>query len=228
MITRKLLQFGLVAALPLFGSWGLTRARAQEGKPGNRDGGADIAAPGDRDPRPRFGDREPGEPPNLDPGAPNPGGAGFDPSAPHDPSAPRDPNAPRGPRGDGRGGPGFRGQFSPGSPMPFQGPFGGMRPNDPEMEKLMRTDVELDRQTRELAARFRGASHDEQTEIKKKLADVVTKQFEARQERRTLELKRLEDEIKRIRESIDKRNQGKQQIVDRRVSELLGQDDNSF
>jgi hypothetical protein len=43
-----------------------------------------------------------------------------------------------------------------------------------------------------------------------------------------LELKHLEDEIKRIRESIDKRNQSKEQIVDRRVSELLGQDDNSF
>jgi hypothetical protein len=108
-------------------------------------------------------------------------------------------------------------------PNPF-----GMRPNDPEMEKLIRTDVELDRQSRDLAERFRGASKDEQDDIKKKLSDVVAKQFEARQERRTLELKHLEDEIKRIRESIDKRNQGKQQIVDRRVSELLGQDDNSF
>jgi uncharacterized protein YPO0396 len=92
----------------------------------------------------------------------------------------------------------------------------------------MRTDIELDRQSRDVAERFRGASKDEQTEIKKKLSEIVTKQFEARQERRTLELKHLEDEIKRIRESIDKRNQSKEQIVDRRVSELLGQDDNSF
>ena len=103
-----------------------------------------------------------------------------------------------------------------------------MRQNDPEMEKLMQTDFNLDRESRELAGHYRQASKDTQEEIKKKLKEVIAKQFEARQERRTLELKRLEDEIKRIRESIDKKNSGKQQIVDRRVNELLGEDDTSF
>jgi hypothetical protein len=222
MMTRTRILLGLIVASLLFGGWGLSRARGQDEKPENGRPSVDPAAPNDPDARPQFADRRPGGPQNLDPGAPNPGAAGFD------PSVPRDPNTQRGARGDGRGGPpGYRGQFSPGSPMPFR-PFPGMSPNDPETEKLMRTDMELDRQSRELAEHFRGAAKDEQAEIKKKLAEVVTKQFEARQERRTLELKRLEDEIKRIRESIDKRNQGKEQIVDRRVSELLGQDDNSF
>jgi hypothetical protein len=222
MTAQKLVKFVVIAALPLLGMFGLGRVCAQDEKSERPAGTPGVAVPGNRDPRPRIGDREPGEPPDLDPGAPNPGGPNFI------PGAARDPNAPRGPRGEGRGGPpGFRGQFSPGSPNPLQGPF-GMRPNDPEMEKLMRTDVDLDRQSRDLAERFRGASKDEQSEIKKKLSAIVTKQFEARQERRTLELKHLEDEIKRIRESIDKRNQSKEQIVDRRVSELLGQDDNSF
>jgi len=99
---------------------------------------------------------------------------------------------------------------------------------DPEMQKLLETDFALDRQSRMLAEEFRHAPKDKQDEVKKKLQEVVAKQFESRQERRTLELKRLEDEIKKIRESIDKRNEGKQQIVDRRISELLGQDDSSF
>ena len=34
--------------------------------------------------------------------------------------------------------------------------------------------------------------------------------------------------MKKIRASIDKRTEAKQQIVDRKVSELLGQDDLSF
>jgi hypothetical protein len=228
MTTQKLIKSVVIAALPLLGMFGLGRVCAQDEKSERPGGTPGVAVPGNRDPRPRIGDREPGEPPDLDPGNPNPGGPNFNPGAARDPNALRDPTAPRGPRGEGRGGPpGFRGQFSPGSPNPFQGPF-GMRPNDPEMEKLMRTDVELDRQSRNLAERFRAASKDEQDEIKKKLSEIVTAQFEARQERRTLELKHLEDEIKRIRESIDKRNHSKEQIVDRRVSELLGQDDNSF
>ena len=45
---------------------------------------------------------------------------------------------------------------------------------------------------------------------------MVAKQFEARQYGRELELKRLEDEIKKIRERIDKGNSDKKQIVDRR------------
>lgn len=233
MTTRKLMLFEPLAVLLVLGAWDIGNSRAQDANSRNQPG-APVAVPGDRDPNPRFPDRGPGQPPIFDPGAPNPGDAGLDPAAPRDPTAPHepngphDPNAPRRPRGDGRGmPPGARGQFGPGTPAPMQNPF-GMRPNDPEMEKLIRTDVELDRQSRDLSERFRGASKDEQDEIKKKLSEVVTKQFEARQERRTLELKHLEDEIKRIRESIDKRNQGKEQIVDRRVSELLGQDDNSF
>jgi hypothetical protein len=217
MMTRTRILLGLIVASLLFGGWGLSRARGQDERPGNGGASVDPASPPDPDARPQFADRRPGGPPNPgNPFGPNPGPASFDSSAPG------------GPQGNGRGGqPGFRGQFSPGSPMPFRS-FPGMSPNDPETEKLMRTDMELDRQSRDLAEHFRGAAKDEQAEIKKKLAEVVTKQFEARQERRTLELKRLEDEIKRIRESIDKRNQGKEQIVDRRVSELLGQDDNSF
>jgi hypothetical protein len=148
---------------------------------------------------------------------------------------------PGGPQGDrsrsDRPGPGDRspspdfGRPVPGGarqPNDFQDPRGRMPQVDPEMQKLLEADFNLDRESHKLAEEFRHASKDKQDDIKKNLQEIVTKQFVGRQERRTLELKRLEDEIKRIRESIDKRNDGKQQIVDRRVSELLGQDDTSF
>ena len=105
---------------------------------------------------------------------------------------------------------------------------GRMWENDPEMQRLLEVDASLDRQSQELAEEYRHAPKDKQAEVKKKLEDVVAHQFEARQERRSLELKRLENEIKRIQTSIDKRNAIKKQIVDRRVLEVLGQDDTSF
>jgi hypothetical protein len=166
---------------------------------------------------PRGGDRGPFVPadPSASPRAENnPYAQGRGPASP--PVSPR--SGRYGPQGM-PGAPGMRGMM---------GGMGPMGPSDPEMEKLMQLDFSLDGQSHELAEQFSQASKDQRDEIKKKLDEVVTKQFEARQERRTLELKRLEDEIKRIRDSIDKRNQGKQQIVDRRVSELLGQDDTSF
>ncbi|HKD35448.1 MAG TPA: hypothetical protein VKB78_01570, partial [Pirellulales bacterium] len=84
-------------------------------------------------------------------------------------------------------------------------PF-GMRESDPEMEKLIQTDFKLDGESHELAKQYQQASKGDRDDIQKKLSEVVTKQFEARQQRRELELKRLEDEIKKIRERIDKGN----------------------
>src|SRR5947199_338495 len=132
MTTRKPLSVGLIAALLVSGSWGVVQVRAQDEKPERRDGAPGIADPNDRDPH-RIDDRGPGDPANFGPDVPKGGGA--PPGGPRDPSASRDPTDPRGPRGPRGGGmPGFRGPFAP---------FGGMPANDPEMEKLMRTDVEL-------------------------------------------------------------------------------------
>jgi hypothetical protein len=211
MTSRKWTWFGLLAVVPSIYVSGL--ARAAEPPPAKPE--ADVVA--DDQPAPQF------QPPR---------GGERGPFVPADPSA--RPPAGNNPFEQGRG-PNFG--APPGQPnwqqgmqgaRGMRGMMGGMGPSDPEMEKLMQLDFSLDRQSHELADQFGQASKDQRDEIKKKIDEVVTKQFEARQERRTLELKRLEDEIKRIRDSIDKRNQGKQQIVDRRVSELLGQDDTSF
>jgi hypothetical protein len=97
-----------------------------------------------------------------------------------------------------------------------------LKANDPEMYKLIETDSNLERQTRELSLEYRRTPADKQVAVKQRLQDLVLEQFDARQQRRALELKRLEDELQRIRESIEKRSGAKQSIVDRRVSELVG------
>jgi hypothetical protein len=110
----------------------------------------------------------------------------------------------------------------PGPPRWPHADWQSLEQNDPEMFKLLKADTDLDRQSQELAVQYRQAPKDQQVAIKQKLEKAVTEHFEARQQRRLLELKRLEEELKRLRESIDKRKEAQPQIVNRRVSELLG------
>lgn len=128
--------------------------------------------------------------------------------------------------GPPREGGGPPGGFRP--PMPGRGPRGDwewLERNDPEMFALVEQDAALDRESRELADQYREAPEPERAALRAKLEETVAKHFEARQQRRALELRRLEEELKRLRESIDQRNQAKTEIVNRRVSELLGMDD---
>ncbi len=94
--------------------------------------------------------------------------------------------------------------------------------NDPEMWKLLQADYDLNRRSQELAVQHRQAPKDQQEAIQQQLEKTVVEHFETRQERRLLELKRLEEELKRLRDSIDKRKKAQPEIVNRRVSELLG------
>jgi hypothetical protein len=167
------------------------------------------------------------------PGVPPPGRAADGPREPRDEG--RRPGPPPGPPERRDEGPGRddgrreeRGMPRPGEPgdHPRRGPGDGewMRENDPEMFKLLEADNNLDRMSRELGMEARRVPKDKQDEVKKKLQSLVVEQFDARQQRRNLELKRLEMELKRIRESIEKREQSKQSIVERRVAELMGEE----
>jgi hypothetical protein len=131
--------------------------------------------------------------------------------------------------GQGPGGIGMPPGSGPGQlPGPPRWPHANwqsLEQNDPEMHKLLQADYDLERQSQELAIQYRQAPKDQREAIKQKLEKSVAEHFEARQQRRLLELKRLEEELKRLRESIDKRKEAQPQIVNRRVSELLGLED---
>jgi 2-oxoglutarate dehydrogenase complex dehydrogenase (E1) component-like enzyme len=99
--------------------------------------------------------------------------------------------------------------------------------NDPDMFKLLKQEDDLDRQTQELSMQYRRAPAAQRDGLKKQVEKVVGQQFEVRQERRQLELKRLEGELQRLREAIEKRTKSREQLVGKRVAELLGQDEDS-
>ena len=131
---------------------------------------------------------------------------------------PYSPAQPRGPDG--------------GRPMPdaFDGPGmlrGGaeMEKRDPEMYKLLKADRDLERQTHELAMQYRRAASSEREQIKQQIDELVNKHFDVRQQRRALELKRLENELQRLREAIEKRASARAVLVEKRVSEVIGRED---
>lgn len=122
---------------------------------------------------------------------------------------------------------------------PLEGPkdapprgFGGPRLDwewlqrtDPDMFQLLRRDTELEEQTQRLAAQYRQAPEAEKEHLRKELEELVGKHFDVRQERRLLEVRRLEQELKRLRETIEKRQSAREKIIENRLRELLGQED---
>lgn len=94
---------------------------------------------------------------------------------------------------------------------------------DPEMYELEKRDRDLERETAEKSHQMRNVPSERRDEVRAEFRKLIDEHFEVRQKRRTLQLSRLESEMKRMRESIEKRKEAKAQIIDRRVSEMLGE-----
>ena len=97
-----------------------------------------------------------------------------------------------------------------------------MKQADPEMYELLVSDDELDRQAVELADQVRRAKPEDREKLKTELIAVVGKHFEVRQQRRELQLKRMEEEIQRLKGAIKTRNDARDEIVNKRLTELTG------
>jgi hypothetical protein len=116
-------------------------------------------------------------------------------------------------RGAPPGGPGM-------GPSPFE--MQRLEQDDPEMYRLLVEDNRLDREAQALARQVRAAKSDEREKLRAELAVIVDKHFEVRQQRRELSLKRMEEELKRLREAIESRTKGREEIVQKRLTELIG------
>ena len=135
------------------------------------------------------------------------------------------PEGDRPPRG-GFGPPGYPSE--PGGqrpPRPIPSPPAALEKYDPELYQLLKDDQELERQTADLAMRWRRAPREEREALQKELTEAVDKHFDLRQQRRRLQLKRLEEELQALRDAIEKRDAARQDVIQQRVSELLGTDD---
>jgi len=217
MIRQSFAVVGIVAMLAA------NHTQSQEPRRDNPPGGADVRPLAEPSPRPAGqsgGPRRPGDPrgrgAQLPPLDEPPGGRGPD---------------ERG-RGSGRRpmGPEMRGGLRGGPPGPGMGPspfeMQRLEQDDPEMYQLLVEDNRLDREASALARRVREAKSTDREKLRAELAVVVNKHFDVRQQRRELSLKRMEEELKRLREAIESRSKGRDDVVQRRITELVGADKN--
>lgn len=99
----------------------------------------------------------------------------------------------------------------------------GAESDDPEMRRLLDEDAALDGAALQKAQQIRQAQPDERDALKKELEKILNLHFDARQKRRELQLKQLDEELKRLRKAIDERNDSRKEIIDKRLSELIGE-----
>jgi len=93
---------------------------------------------------------------------------------------------------------------------------------DPEMHKLITADADLSERTQELAQQCRDAPSEERAELEKQLRELIDQHFDSRQARRELQLQRLQAELKKLGDAIERRNAARKDIVERRLAELIG------
>ncbi len=115
---------------------------------------------------------------------------------------------------------GRRRMMGPGSPSPMhdrRAPEG-----NPEMLELLQADRELEHQTRRMAAHYREAPESKRAEIKEQLEEMVNKHFDIRQKRRGAELERLEKELSRVKNVLERREKARKMLIQQRIGELVG------
>jgi hypothetical protein len=125
-------------------------------------------------------------------------------------------------------GPGTMGVWSTQGPDMYGGPYPPL-PHDPEAIK----EMQLEEKVQQLANIYRNFDNPQirpnkditRDDLQKEIETLVAKQFDLRQERRQKELKRFEEQIKKLRETIEKRQKARTDIIDRHVKDILGQDD---
>ena len=110
--------------------------------------------------------------------------------------------------------------MGPGSPSPMHD--GRARESDPEMLELLKADRELEHQTRRMAAHYREAPESKRAEIKEQLEELVNKHFDIRQKRRRAELERLEKELSRVKNVLERREKAREMLIQQRIGELVG------
>ena len=99
-------------------------------------------------------------------------------------------------------------------------------PVDPETRALEEKEQKIAEEVQKIADQYKSATDkEERAKLKKQLEELSGQQFDIRQQYRGLEVKHLETELARIRDSIQKRTENREQIIKRRVAQLVHEED---
>lgn len=109
---------------------------------------------------------------------------------------------------------------------PYVFTFGVVDADNPELAEWKRTDGALAQETAQLTDRYAETEDAEKrSQIKAKLAELLTKHFEVQQQIREQELAAIEARVKKLRDVAQKRREAQQQIVNDRLEQLLREAD---
>lgn len=84
---------------------------------------------------------------------------------------------------------------------------------------------ELEVKTEALAVKYKKASEANRNKIKRELRQELESLFKEKEERRKQEVEELEEELKELKKSLAIRQQNKDKIIERRMQELLDEDE---
>jgi hypothetical protein len=96
-------------------------------------------------------------------------------------------------------------------------------PHDPETAKLHAEEEAAAKESQELVGQVRAAKDEkEKGDAANKLREALSKQFDAQQKRRALEIGKIEERLGKLKDTMKKRETAKDTIVGRRLDELTG------
>ena len=106
-------------------------------------------------------------------------------------------------------------------------PEGGKKEAWPTLAQLsiQKIDGEMNRETKKLVSLYHETREaDKRAQVQTRLRDLTQKHFDVRQKRRQLEISRWEGLLKCLRAEMEKRKNAKEQIIERCIKSLLGED----
>jgi hypothetical protein len=96
--------------------------------------------------------------------------------------------------------------------------------HDPDMEKINRSVHELEQQSHELMRKYVDTDDAPLREkAKAQLREMLSKQFDLQNQRRSLELTRIEERLGKLRDQLKRRTDARDQIVDQRLLQLVSE-----
>ena len=94
------------------------------------------------------------------------------------------------------------------------------------MDRLGNPQIaKLEQQSQELAKRYQKAQGQDKEELDEKLRDTLTEAFELKVQAQGKQVQHLEKQLDRLRKQLEKREQSREAMIQKRFSQLTGQED---
>jgi hypothetical protein len=101
-----------------------------------------------------------------------------------------------------------------------------LKERDPERFEQMMKERQMEKEVKELSLQYRKSqNNDEKETIKKQIKTNLEKLFDFREAKREEDIKRMEQELNKLKEKMKSRKANRDKIIERHEKEMLGEED---